>query len=175
VLWADIPVVEESLPQDVKDDDPSGAKESNACESQDPVICPNCGDRGYPGDECRQCGQIIPAVKSTGDGHIIALMPSGNRVNIPCGREVAIGRESDVSKVCRLLEDFDAVSRLHCYVRVDFAGTCITVRDPGSTNRTWVGDDPLPLQADELRTTKLPTRVRLGKSVFIEFSQGEAS
>ena len=171
-LWAEIPpdeppdepiepAVEPAVAQECPDDDAQ-------------VTCPGCGDQGHPGQECRQCGQTIPGgvvrTAPVAGQTATVLLPSGDRTPIPRGREVTIGRNSELPGIRQGLEPFDAVSRRHCYVTVDPTGASVTVRDPGSANHTWVGDDPTRLGDDEQRTVPLPVRLRLGQHLSITIS-----
>jgi predicted RNA-binding Zn-ribbon protein involved in translation (DUF1610 family) len=135
-------------------------------ESDDLQKCLSCGAKGHPGEECPQCSEIIP-IKSNGTKQfIVAQMPLGELITIPCEQEVIIGRNSGNPEIDKALSspDFnDEVSRKHCYVKINAEGTLITVRDPGSTNHTWVGDDPNFLRVGDLVCVSLPISVRLGK------------
>jgi hypothetical protein len=135
-----------------------------------PVTCPVCGDVGAAGQPCRQCGATLPtvnAVATSASGTATLRLPSGERVVVPRGREVLIGRMSDIPEIARALEPFDVVGRRHCFIAVSSAENVVSVRDPGSTNGTWVGDDPYPLRAGEPRLAPLPARIRLGQHLAI--------
>ena len=62
----------------------------------------------------------------------------------------------------RAPHDYDAVSRRHCLITVTPDGARVRVRDPGSANGTWLGDDPAQIRPGETRTAALPVRLRLG-------------
>ena len=129
------------------------------------AVCPVCGCPGRPGGECLQCGRGQPA-PDAGAGPALAL-PSGDRVSIPRGRELVVGRLSDTPGIRRALHDYDAVSRRHCLITVAPDGARVSVRDPGSANGTWLGDDPERIRPGETRTAALPARLRLGLHLSI--------
>ena len=129
------------------------------------VICSECGLAGQAGAECVQCG--APLGHPTGAAGTVAELPSGRTVAIPHGREVMIGRLSEIPEIRDGLEQFDAVSRRHCLVTISPAGDRVTVRDPDSANGTWVGDAPEEVAPDEARTSTLPVRLRLGQRVYV--------
>ena len=131
----------------------------------EPVSCPNCGDRGTPGEECRQCFTIIPGPGPGGPA--VLVLPSGTVVRVPRDRQLTIGRESEVDAVSTALDPFDGVSRRHCLVTIDPVRDEITVRDPGSLNRTWLGDDPREIGPQEARVVALPALLRLGRNLTI--------
>lgn len=140
------------------------------------VSCPNCGDHGLAGSECRQCGGLIPNVApiparaAAGGRSAFVVLPSGRRVALPANRDIAIGRESELDEVRADLEPFDAVSRTHCVVRFDPVSNTLTVADPGSLNHTWVGSDPRALQPGERRSVSLPVRLRLGQHLAVSIA-----
>ena len=165
---------------DVLDHSPS-VSEPEVSESTDAgtsgatdVTCQNCGDRGQPGQECRQCRQILLVPITSRAASVRLLFPSGAEATIPTDTEVMIGRQSEIPAVRQTLASFDVVSRVHCYLTVDSTANQITVRDPGSANHTWVGDDPLEVGTDEFRVAPLPSRIRLGRSLAITISGVEA-
>lgn len=136
------------------------------------VTCADCGFDGTPGTECLQCGMELPQPSAAQTASL--LLPSGDAVPIPRGRDVVIGRQSDIDGIRHGLEPFDAVSRRHCYVSISSAGDDLTVRDPGSANHTWVGDNPEHVEPDEIRSASLPVRLRLGQHVSVTISAGGA-
>lgn len=139
--------------------------------SAERVTCPECGFTGTPGAECPQCGfHELPRDSSMRTASF--QLPSGQVVSIPRGRDVVIGRQSDIAGIRHGLEPFDAVSRRHCCVSISPAGDKVTVRDPGSANHTWVGDDPAHVEPDEIRVASLPVRLRLGQHVTVTISGG---
>ena len=136
------------------------------------AVCGSCGDTGVPGEECRQCGRIIrPPVSTVGVGASarvsVLLLPSGLGVRLPRGREVVIGRQSELVEIRDALDSFDAVSRQHCYITVHPVRDEVLVRDPASLNRTWVGDDPREVGKSEDRVAQLPVRLRLGRHLSV--------
>ncbi len=138
------------------------------------VTCPACGMAGWAGRECDQCGTPL-ASPSTGQAATATLvLPAGGAVSVPRGREILIGRHSDVAGIRHGLEPYDVVSRRHCYVTVSTTRDEITVRDPGSANGTWTGDDPVEIRPDERRPVALPARIRLGQETYITITAGEA-
>lgn len=132
------------------------------------AVCPVCGCPGSPGEECMQCGRALPP-PAAGAGTALVL-PSGDRVSIPRGRELVVGRLSDTPGIRRALHDYDAVSRRHCLITVEPDGARVRVRDPGSANGTWLGDDPAQIRPGETRTAALPVRLRLGLNLSITIS-----
>lgn len=98
------------------------------------------------------------------------LLPSGARVSVPAGREIIVGRQSDIPEIRQGLEPFDVVSRRHCFITIALEGDRVSVRDPGSVNHTWVGDDPAEVRPDETRIVPLPVRLRLGQHLSITVS-----
>ena len=95
-------------------------------------------------------------------------LPNGQQVGLPRGREIVIGRQSEISEISESLAPLDShVSRRHCYVTIDPVQSQVTIRDPGSTNHTWVGDDPQELASTEQRTVNLPIRIRLGQYIGV--------
>lgn len=133
------------------------------------VHCPNCGARGHPGDSCIQCTEIIPlpAPGIHQSRQVYVVLPSMQGVAIPRGSEIAIGRQSHIAGISTGLEAFDGVSRRHCYVTIDAVRDTATIRDPGSLNHTWVGDDTNELGAEERREVALPVRIRLGQTAYL--------
>lgn len=171
-LWTPIPSAvgpstSDSSADDVVTDDSPGLVTTPKSTSL--VTCATCGDQGHPGQRCRQCFDPLPAAQPAAIDSAVVVLPSGTRIRIPCGQEVLIGRHSDVPLIRQGLESFDAVGRRHCYVTVSGAGE-VSVRDPGSTNGTWVGDDSRQVLPDETRTVRLPARVRLGQHLSITFA-----
>lgn len=135
----------------------------------EPVDCPNCGARGRAGEACIQCMEVIPRPTSgiRQARQVYVVLPSMQGVAIPRGTEVAIGRRSSIAAISTGLEAFDGVSRRHCYVTIDTVRDTATIRDPGSLNHTWVGDDANQLGAEERRETALPVRIRLGQTAYL--------
>ena len=137
------------------------------------AACSNCGDIGLPGEECRQCGQTIRrpfatvAVGGASARASVLLLPSGSCTKLPRGREVVIGRQSELAEIRDALDSFDGVSRQHCYITVHPVRDEVVVRDPESLNRTWVGDDPREVGRTEDRVAPLPVRLRLGRHLSV--------
>jgi len=129
------------------------------------VTCPNCGDSGRPGQRCRQCQQTIPGGASSGGGQAFVVLANGQRVYLPRGREVIIGRESEIMEIGIGLPD--TVSRRHCAVVIDPTLDQVTVRDLGSLNHTYVGTELSGLAKNQTRTAALPVRLGLGTSLSI--------
>jgi hypothetical protein len=148
--------------------EPEGQEEDGARLS---VTCPQCGDIGHPGEECRQCGATFPLLQSVAQRTVSLCLPSGTRLRIPCDQEILIGRQSNVLEIKQALESFDVVSRKHCSILVTGDGSQMTVRDHGSSNHTWVGDDPVELGPNEQRRVSLPVRIRLGQRLFISIGE----
>lgn len=134
----------------------------------DRAVCPVCGCPGSPGEECMQCGRALPPPAAAAGTALV--LPSGDRVSIPRGRELVVGRLSDTPGIRRALHDYDAVSRRHCLITVEPDGARVRVRDPGSANGTWLGDDPAQIRPGETRTAALPVRLRLGLNLSITIS-----
>lgn len=130
------------------------------------VHCPTCGAPGRPSDSCIQCIEIIPEVGSS-EAPVQVVLPTLDRVTIPRGTEIIIGRHSEVAEIRGALEMFDGVSRQHCYILVNRVRDTLTIRDPQSLNRTWVGEDERELEADEVREVALPVRLRLGHTAYV--------
>lgn len=145
------------------------------------AVCSDCGDSGRPGEECRQCGHVIPSsassvVTSVRSARAVVLtLPSGSYTQLPRGREIGIGRQSELGEIRAALTAFDAVSRQHCYVTVHPHRDEVTVRDPDSLNRTWVGADPREVGRQENRVAPLPVRLRLGHDLSIMIGLDGAS
>lgn len=133
------------------------------------VMCPNCGAGGRPGAACIQCMEIIPlpAAATKQLRPVYVVLPSMHAVAIPRGSEVAIGRQSTIAALSRGLEAFDGVSRHHCFVKVDTERDTATIRDLGSLNHTWVGDEAHELRAEERLEVALPVRLRLGQTAYL--------
>lgn len=130
--------------------------------------CPTCGANGPIGQPCPQCLDVIPRPGARlRPRQVYIVLPSFRGVAVPRGREIVIGRQSDIPEIREELEAFDAVSRQHCFVTVDAARDIASVRDPNSTNGTWVGDDEVEIGAEELRASPLPTRIRLGQAAYL--------
>lgn len=128
--------------------------------------CPNCGYEGTAGEECNQCGQIIPAIHS-----IVIEMPDGQEISLSAPGEVVLGRESLWPEIAQALGPYDGVSRKHCRAIVDTSGKCVTVIDLGSTNGTWVGSDGERLTPNELLTHRLPVELHLGNRVTVRLRE----
>lgn len=163
------------------------------------VLCPFCHSmRVAPGEECPQCGEIVP---DSGNNHDVpgrgdrsarevksaawwqvrddaldtppALsavrisFPNGSSVRIPEGRECCIGRESDIFEIKRAIAGNGYVSRKHCTVRVDGERRTLSVRDEGSTNGTFVGNERH--QVFDKVEVPLPAVVWLGSHVKLSF------
>ena len=120
-----------------------------------------------------QCGQTLPSPAAGASTALV--LPSGDRVSIPRGRELVVGRLSDTPGIRRALHDYDAVSRRHCLITVTPDGARIRVRDPGSANGTWLGDDPAQIRPGETRTAALPVRLRLGRMSIDDRTQDPGS
>jgi len=161
-LWTEIPAPAEPVEAepDTEELDPS----------IDIVTCPECGDQGTAGTECRQCGKPLPVARPLTARAGTMLLPSGARVSVPAGREIIVGRQSDIPEIRQGLEPFDVVSRRHCFITIALEGDRVSVRDPGSVNHTWVGDDPAEVRPDETRIVPLPVRLRLGQHLSITVS-----
>lgn len=132
------------------------------------VECPVCGARGQAGQPCPQCMEVIPRpVAPARASQAVVVLPSLRGVAIPRGREIVVGRQSDIPEIRAGLAGFDGVSRRHCYVTVDATREVVTIRDPDSMNRTWVGDDEREIGANERRVADLPARLRLGRTAYL--------
>lgn len=147
--------------------------ESAAADESPEAVCGRCGDIGPVGEACRQCGSVISGSRPVGAaGQTAMVLPSGVRVPLPKGLEIAVGRGSELAELRSALAAFDAVSRQHFLLIVDPARARVAVRDPGSTNGTWVGDDPRRVQPGEVRYADLPVRIRLGQETIILIEGG---
>ena len=138
------------------------------------VICSACGMQGQAGRECDQCGTLLSSHSAGRATTATVQLPTGSAVLVPRGREILIGRHSDLEGIRQGLEQFDVVSRRHCYITISAVSDEATVRDAGSANGTWVGDDPVEVRADDLRPVALPARIRLGQETFITIRAGQA-
>ena len=147
---------------------PAPAREPVEQTPAERAVCFVCGCPGSPGEECMQCGQTLPSPAAGASTALV--LPSGDRVSIPRGRELVVGRLSDTPGIRRALHDYDAVSRRHCLITVTPDGARVRVRDPGSANGTWLGDDPAQIRPGETRTAALPVRLRLGLHLSITIS-----
>ena len=147
---------------------PAPAREPAEQTPAERAVCSVCGCPGSPGEECMQCGQALPPPAAGVNTALV--LPSGDRVSIPRGRELVVGRLSDTPGIRRALHDYDAVSRRHCLITVTSDGARVRVRDPGSANGTWLGDDPAQIRPGETRTAVLPVRLRLGLHLSITIS-----
>jgi pSer/pThr/pTyr-binding forkhead associated (FHA) protein len=116
----------------------------------------------------------IPVLSGVSPSVVSLLLPSGQRASIPRGQEITIGRQSEIPEVRAGLEPFDVVGRRHCYITVGLGRDKAIVRDPGSTNGTWVGDNPRQVSEQEQRSVELPTRIRLGQHLSITITTGGA-
>lgn len=159
--WAEIPV--DPPPEGTTAPEPRSARPSA---TQPPLTCPSCGDTGPAGSECRQCGEPLPSAP-TASGQPFLEMPSGQRITIPSGEDVVIGRESNVPELSAALAAFDQVSRRHCLVTVDAQFRTVSLRDLGSTNRTWADGASKPLSERDPHQASLPVRIRLGRELSI--------
>jgi ribosomal protein L32 len=171
--WADIPV-----PGPAPDCE---AEEGGSCEPEQEsegintdgavdrllVVCPDCGDEGLPGSVCRQCGQTLPQAGSRCARTVCLRMPDGVSVPVPCGQEILIGRDSEIAAIKRFLEPYKVVSHRHCYLTILPDGQSVIIRDPISTNGTWVGDNPDRIRPDEQRQARLPAQIRLGLRLHV--------
>lgn len=134
-----------------------------------PATCPNCGASGRGGSPCVQCFEVIPSLARAA-GAVFAVLPSYRAVPFPRGREVVVGRQSSIPEISTELERFDGVSRQHCIVIIDADSDTITIRDPGSLNRTWVDDDSREIGDGENRRADLPVRIRLGQTAYLSIT-----
>lgn len=169
VATAYCPVMLTPLPRDAPDD-------SDRVPVPDPPVvlsgtCSNCGDAGSTGRACRQCGSPLTE-RPVGHRRASLYLPSGGRVALPTAKPVMLGRRSEIPEIRAALDPFDAVSRRHCSITVDGDRGVVTVRDEGSTNHTWVGDDEL--HEGDLLTVPLPVSIRFGRhlSVTVDWEGG---
>ncbi len=135
-----------------------------------PVTCPNCGASGRSGSPCVQCLEVIANPARATASSVFAVFPSYRAVMLPRGREVVLGRKSSIPEISTELEMFDGVSRHHCIVTIDLDRDSITIRDPGSLNRTWANDDDREIADGEHRRADLPVRIRLGQTAYVSIT-----
>jgi hypothetical protein len=113
-----------------------------------------------PSVEAAPAGRADAAARASGD---VALLVThdGQSVEIPQGREVLLGRESDSAAVRSLLRHRDAVSRRHAYVLV--AAGRVRLRDIGSSNGTWVRGERVTRPVE----LSLPAEFGLGRELTV--------
>jgi pSer/pThr/pTyr-binding forkhead associated (FHA) protein len=133
--------------------------------------CVVCGAYSQPCHPCPNCGEPTPGVSLPATGtsrasskQIAKLhLPNGDSLVLPPGVEISIGKESLVPQVAAALRQFESVSRRHCLITVDPARRRVVIRDPGSTNRTYIGDDTANPVGSTGQVVQLPAKIRLGK------------
>lgn len=122
-----------------------------------------CGHPGTPGEPCPWCGSVSEEPRG---GACLAV--GGERLGLPDGVEVVLGRESPWAQVAGLFsrlrqedgaigEAARGVSRRHAAVTV--TGGRVRVADMGSLNGTWI--DRRELGAAPV-TRDLPLSLQLG-------------
>ncbi|MDO5426672.1 MAG: FHA domain-containing protein [Coriobacteriia bacterium] len=146
------PVKEENIEENIEEEQ---VLEDSCCEdsssdyselSTSEARCTNCGAPGQPGEECIQCGKIIPNESLCTSSQNVSIdaaflvLPNGLDLRLESGKDYLIGRESDVSEIKNALGERNNVSREHCYIRIDYSSCSITINDNGSTNGTYIGD-----------------------------------
>lgn len=95
------------------------------------------------------------------------LMPNGYPIELSCGAEMLIGRESASSRIRDALSQFSNVSRRHCMLSASNDGALVTVRDLGSTNGTWIEGRTDKIPPETPVAVPVPTRIRLGERLFV--------
>ncbi len=120
-----------------------------------------------------QSSTVVPAISLSPEATrrevsaAYLALPNGTRLNLCEGREYTLGRESCDSQIAQALSNSTYVSRRHCSIRVDFARAAVTVRDEGSTNGTFVGNDTQRRKVIGQETYPLPVQIWLGTHVHV--------
>ncbi len=147
-------------------------------QSSNLVACGNCGMKGVPGQECQQCGEILPKAQSetarkdesmlcNGGVELSAflVLPRGVQLKLEDGKEYIIGRESDNYEIKHAFDGYMTVSRKHCAIRLNHAQHTVEVREINSTNGTFIGNNRRRLCEKEI--VPIPETIWLGSSVSI--------
>lgn len=166
IMYTDITSIREA-PEPSPDPSPSEQPAPAGQPVDSNATCPNCGASGRGGSPCIQCFELIPRMAPATASAAFAVLPSYRAVPLPRGRDVVVGRQSTIPEISTELELFDGVSRRHCIVSVDTDTDTVTIRDPGSLNRTWVDDDDREIGDGERRRADLPVRIRLGQTAYL--------
>lgn len=148
---------------EVRAEVPTEASAEASAEEPAARPCPHCGHELPDGEEhlCPACLQplgralVVQLETSSGGRWRHVVLPGGS---------LLLGRDPRQSPAAAVLATFDVVSRRHAQVCMDSGGQA-TVADLGSTNGTFVDDEPV---RDGVAAPLRPgSRLRLGSSVSL--------
>jgi hypothetical protein len=100
------------------------------------------------------------------EGGRLRIGPDGDPISLPEGRQIILGRKSNIAGVAAAMASFGNVGRFHA--RVFLHGGRITIEDLDSVNGTFVGEVGLPTRVPHDFLLPVDIRLAIDRSLRID-------